>query len=325
MSGNANGKLRVLYIMQMLQEETDEEHGLSMTTLIKRLRAKGLPVDRKTVYTDFATLREFGFVINTYQRNPVEYALANRDFSLDELTLLVDAVGSCRFITQTQVDRLQRKLRDLASESQREKLTGRIHVDGRVRGRGDRTLKNVDIIHEAMRVGEKVSFTYWKLGSDGKWHPQGEGKTYVVTPVHITFSDTFYYLTAWSDADQQIREYRLDRMRDVRANGQPAVSRKEIAEHVDTACDTQYFNRFDGELVTLTLKVDEDLVGAVWDRFGADADIAPAKKGATARVKVRVSSQFFGWLAGLGGKVTVQSPKRVATQYTDYLRSLLGE
>ena len=34
MSGMANGKLRILYVMRMLQEETDSEKGLSMTAII---------------------------------------------------------------------------------------------------------------------------------------------------------------------------------------------------------------------------------------------------------------------------------------------------
>ena len=111
MSGMANGKLRILYVMRMLQEETDSEKGLSMTAIIQRLADFGLTVDRKTIYTDLDTLRDFGIKIDTAQRNPVEYYIENRDFDLDELMLMVDAIQSCRFITQSQCERISRNIR----------------------------------------------------------------------------------------------------------------------------------------------------------------------------------------------------------------------
>ena len=324
MAGNANGKLRILYIMQMLQDETDAEHGLSMTAIIGRLADLGLSVDRKTVYTDFATLREFGLSIETYQRNPVEYALANRDFTIDELMLMVDAVQSCRFITQTQSDKISRNLKLLATDSQREKLNRCIHVDGRVRGKSDAVLGNVDAIHEALRLKRKIAFTYWKVGSDGDWHIQHDGKPYELTPMRVTYSDNRYYLTAWSDSHESATEYRIDRMRDVAVSEEKATRRTEIAEYEYATRDSQYFGRFDGEVVSCTLKVDEDMMGVIYDRFGKDAEVGRKKDGTpTARVSVRVSPQFFGWVAGLDGKVSIAKPKKLAKEYRDYLRRLI--
>ena len=37
MAANNNAKLKLLLIQRMLQEETDAEHGLSMTQIIQRL------------------------------------------------------------------------------------------------------------------------------------------------------------------------------------------------------------------------------------------------------------------------------------------------
>ena len=48
MSGVPNGKLRVLYILRMLQEETDEERGLSMAGNAWRLGDCGMSADLET-------------------------------------------------------------------------------------------------------------------------------------------------------------------------------------------------------------------------------------------------------------------------------------
>ena len=326
MAGNSNGKLRTLAIMRMLQDETDETHGLSMTAIIQKLEAEwGLTADRKTIYTDLDTLRDFGLTIDTFQRNPVEYAIVHRDFTLEELMLMVDAVQSCRFITQKQSEKISRNLKLLATDNQREKLNRCIHVDGRVRGRNDAVLGNVDAIHDAMRQKSKVQFTYWKIGADGEWHIQHEGKPYELTPMRVTFSESYYYLTAWSDSHNAPTEYRIDRMRDVRVSSERATRCQEISDYEYQARDSQYFGRFDGELVNVVLKVEEELMPAVWDRFGKDADISQKKEDgpSTVRVDVRVSPQFFGWVAGLDGKVSIAKPKKLAKQYRDYLKKLL--
>ena len=324
MSGVPHGKLRILYIMRMLQEETDAERGLSMTAIVERLRAYGMSADRKTVYADFKLLREFGLEIGMAQRSPVQYYLERRDFSIEELMLMVDAVQSCRFMTQTEADRISANLKLLAPDGQREMLERRVHVDGRARGRNDKVLANVDAIHGAMRAKSRITYTYWKMGTDGRAHAQHGGELYDVTPIRVTFADGYYYLTAFSERDQAVREYRVDRMRDVVASGERARRGRELGEVERKVRDSQYFGRFDGELVTAALTCDEDGVGIVADRFGKDAHFAPQGDGTCrAAVQVRVSPQFFGWVAGMAGTVRISGPKKLVAEYRDYLSGLL--
>ena len=41
------------------------------------------------------------------------------------------------------------------------------------------------------------------------------------------------------------------------------------------------------------------------------------------RVSVAVSRQFFGWLAGLGAAVRIESPESVVREYREYLETIL--
>ena len=41
MANNSKSKLKLLYLKRILEEETDERHGLSMTQLIDQLRDTG--------------------------------------------------------------------------------------------------------------------------------------------------------------------------------------------------------------------------------------------------------------------------------------------
>ena len=43
MANNKKAKIKVLYLLKILQEETNAEHGLTMSQIIERLDAYGIP------------------------------------------------------------------------------------------------------------------------------------------------------------------------------------------------------------------------------------------------------------------------------------------
>ena len=99
-------KLRMLYIMKILLDKTDEAHPLSAADIDRRLDGYGMSADRKTIYSDIETLREFGLDIIQAKGTNGGYYVAEREFELAELKLLVDAVQSSKFISQKKSERL---------------------------------------------------------------------------------------------------------------------------------------------------------------------------------------------------------------------------
>lgn len=324
MPNNSKSKLKMLYVKQILENETDEEHGLSMTQLLNRLHDLDIPAERKGVYRDIQTLRDFGVDIQSYQRNPVEYAIVKRDFTLSELMLLVDAVESCKFLTARQSKALTTNLKLLASDYQRALLDRRIHVPGRIRSKRDGVFERIDVLHEAMRTRRQVEFMYYKFALDGSRNATHGGRPHVVTPVGITFSDGFYYLTAWNDDHDAMTEFRVDRMDHLRVSDKRATRNDEITHHSYEGDDYESFGRFAGDPVTATLLVDGDKVEIIMDRFGDSAELYPENEyTAKAVVKVHKSEPFFGWIAGLGGTVRIDAPKSLKSEYNEYLMSLI--
>ena len=258
MANHPKAKLKILYVMRILQEETDAEKGLTLREIIERLGEYGIPAERKGLYRDIETLREFGFDIQTYQRNPVQYAIAQRDFSLSELMLLVDAVESCKFLTEHQSRMLTTNLKRLASDNQRALLDRRIHVPGRITSKSDSVFGNIDTLHDAQRRQLKVEFKYYKYGVDGKRYATNDGKKHVVTPVGITFTDGYYYLTAWNDEHEGMTEFRIDRMDELCVSSERATRNDEITHHAFEGDEYELFGRFGGDPVTAVLLVDGD-------------------------------------------------------------------
>ena len=115
MPKSENQKLKLLYIIRILTEETDEKTPISTKDLIARLSEYNIAAERKTIYTDMECLRDFGYDIGfDGNRTKGGYYLASRDFELAELKMLVDMVG---------IQVLERKA--LAGADQQDRAAGR--------------------------------------------------------------------------------------------------------------------------------------------------------------------------------------------------------
>jgi len=101
MTKSLNVKLKILYLMKILLETTDEQHQLTVNDLIEKLGEYGITAERKSIYSDIELLREFGPDIICEKCRANKYFVATRDFELPELKLMVDAVQSSKFIGLT--------------------------------------------------------------------------------------------------------------------------------------------------------------------------------------------------------------------------------
>ena len=63
MAKNPNQKLKLLYLMKILLENTDEDHGMTMPELIASLAGFGISAERKSLYDDIEALRLYGLDI----------------------------------------------------------------------------------------------------------------------------------------------------------------------------------------------------------------------------------------------------------------------
>ena len=326
MASSSAQKLKVLHLMDILKKETDPEHGLTMPQIIERLAARGIDAERKGLYRDIETLREFGMDIRQLKRQPVQYALAERDFELSQLTLLVDAVQSSRFLSDGASNALVKSVRQLASAEERKALNKQVHVHGRPKRQDQSDFVSVDLLQDAMGRKRKVSFRYYKYGAGKERVARKGGAAHVVTPVNLTYSDGNYYLVAYSAPDGEIRNYRVDRMGQIAVTGDPVDRNEVIARYDPDEAARTAFGMYDGERVVMTMEVKADLMNVVVDRFGRDVNAAPSDDGktATVTVPVRESPVLYGWLATFGDGAKVLRPSTLCENYLDWLMTIVS-
>ena len=66
MPKSSNQKLKLIYLMKILLERTDETHSITMPEIIEALAAYDISAERKSLYNDIESLRVYGLdVIGT--------------------------------------------------------------------------------------------------------------------------------------------------------------------------------------------------------------------------------------------------------------------
>ena len=319
-------KLKLLAVYRMLMEETDAEQGLTMNDILERLAAQGIPGERKSIYRDLEALRTMGVEVTTLRTKPVQYAVVRGKATLPEVTLLLDAVQSSRFLTEGSARKLSATVAGLASTRQRAALQKRVHVEGRIKNQNDSVFHNVDTIHEAMRLRRKVQFLYFKYGTDLERHATRD-EPYVQTPVRLVFADGLYYLVTWSDRHEDFVTFRVDRMYLLQVSDEPVTRNARISAYDFQDFEYKAFGMFGGKQQRVTLHVAAAGMDVIADKFGREGlTVTTATQDACdVHVPVLVSKQFFGWLAGLHGIVDLVAPASVVDAYREWVRSLLDD
>lgn len=319
-----NQKLKLLYLLKMFYEHTDAEQGLSMSQILERLGEQGISVERKSIYRDIDTLRDFGVDICTHQRAPVQYALAHRTFSIQELMLIVDAVQSSRFLSEAKSKKLVHKIKQLASSREQVRLEKEVHVHGRIKSQNQSDFQNVDIIQEAIATKRKIRFYYFQYNTSKNKVVQHKGEAYRETPLHLVYSDGCYYLVTYNEKHDNTTIYRVDRMSRLMILDEPAKRNKITANYDVSKLGECAFGMYQGKRVSATLLVENSAMSAVIDRFGKDVRTSTLD-GKTARICVQVmdSPVFFGWLAGFGRQIRIEKPESLAQKYQDHLKTIL--
>ncbi len=318
-------KLKLLYLARIFEEETDDNHGLTGPQIINRLAEYGISIERKTLYRDIQCLIDYGYDIQKYQRAPVEYGLASREFQESELYLLADAVQSSRFLTKRKSDALIKSLGKLGSKHVAADIRKHIHVEGRIKTQNESVYYNLDAIQRAMAAKRKVEFQYFKHDQNKNRVLQRNGEAYCETPVQLVYMNDCYYLVTWNDKYAGFTNYRVDRMLHIEVSQEKATRNERIAEFDVAQYEQRTFDMFNGEAVGVTLLVKASAVSAVLDRFGKDIVTVPVGDDAARfHVTVMQSPTFFGWLATFGNDVTIEAPASLKKAYCAYLSNIVA-
>ena len=322
-------KPRILYLMQYLQENSDEKHPVTTAEIRKELEKRGCPVTVITLRTDIQSLIEAGYDIGINEREGLSttYSWLDREWSLPELRILVDAVSSSQFLTKEKSRQLIGKLAEMAGPSYRDQLTPRILVSEHVKAPNKQILLSVQTIHRAIERERKITFKYMEHDLDMKLRPRHAGtpeENYIVSPYATIWNSDRYYLVGWSDRRRKVSAFRVDRMTEVKQ-----INRKRVPEpdwfNVQDYTD-KVFWMYGGYDEEVTLRCRRELLDQVIDKFGEGVTLENVTKTFfDVTVPVSVSGTFFAWVFQYAGDMNIINPPDVREKYASRLDETLAD
>lgn len=327
MPKSENQKMKLLYILHFLKTRTDKDHPMSTQTLIQELEKVDICVERKTIYRDIETLQEYGYEIeNRKSKENGGYYLAKNDFELPELKLLVDAVQASKFITLKKSRELIAKLGTLTNVWAAKQLERQVYVNNRIKTPNENIYHNVDMIHRAIQENVSITFCYYDWTLDGKLEARHGGEKYHISPLGLTFSDENYYMIGFDMKQRIVKHFRVDKMKEIETTTEKREGEESLPNFDIAAYCNKVFGMFSGEEESVTLRFPMSMAGVVVDRFGHEISLRKLdEQYFSTRVKVEVSGQFFGWVTGLGEKVSIIGPEEIRNRYRKYMQNILKQ
>lgn len=322
-----NQKLKILYLMKVLLEKTDESHSITMPEIIAELEAYGITAERKSIYNDMECLRQYGLdIIGEQYDRTYYYRIGNRQFELAELKLLVDSVQSAKFLTAKKSNRLIKKIEGLASKYEASQLHRQVYVAERIKTMNESIYYNVDNIHNAIAKNSKITFQYFQWNIKKEMELKRDGALYEVSPWALSWNDENYYLVAYDSVEQVIKHFRVDKMLNITVTDEKREG-KSLFQTFDMAVYAKkMFGMFYAQEQTVKLECANSLAGVVIDRFGKDVMLIPKDDSHfTVNVKVAVSLQFLAWVIGLGEDVKILEPKTVVDRINGEIDRLIRQ
>ena len=356
-----NQKLKPYLVLQYLLKYSDENNTKSAFDIIGYLEECGLCAERRSVYRDIEDINRISLMLEEetdlddvdmmfaeaeesgdeeavndlklilYDKNKKGFYVRQRKYDLNDIRLLAECVYSAKFIAEGQAKRLVDVVCEFVSEPQAQRIRHNAFLTDRVKTDNRGVLNNIAAINEAMSTNidgqphtpEKITFKYltYSIGDMRQQIERRKGASYTVSPFQLLINDGNYYLLAFDEQRQDMRTYRVDRMKDIRFTGE-ARDGAEAFEAIDLKTYTKrVFSMYGGEQKLVEIRFINPLLDAVVDRFGTK-DVQYAKvdeKHFSVTAKVEISDQFFGWLLGFGKKAKLLYPDDVIDQFRAYM------
>ncbi len=317
-------KLRPLYLLQILKEQTDEDNCLSTKQLCDILMEDyGIETHRTTVKGDIDVLRKAGYDITERRSSVNYYNYVGRDFDDAELKAIIDAIASAKFIPEDKSEKLIKKITALAGPGKAGSLKRNVAVDGRVKTENKLIFYITDVINDAINMKRKISFQMVEYNVNKERVLHNGGEQYTFSPYSLIWDGDYYYMVGWSDKYGSIGSHRLDRI-----SGVPDILEEEAVAQPEDFDASDFvktaLRMFNAPRERVELICDNDVMDAVIDKFGPNVFTCPYDSEHFLVIEeVSVGSVFLNWIFGFGGKVRITGPDSVREVYRRMLKQAL--
>ena len=315
-------KLRPLYLLRILKEQTDEDSYLTTSQLCDILRREyGIEAHRITIKSDVEALQRAGFSIDERRSTQNQYRFVGREFEIAEIKTILDAIASSKFITESSSNELIMKIITLAGANKAPDLKRNVVVDGRRKIENKEIFKIVDTVNEAINHRKKIRFCMMEYNIKKERVLHNGGEKYIFSPYSLVWDGDYYYVIGYSDKYQKIGSHRVDRIAESPEILDEVIVPQPIGFSISKYIKTT-FRMYDAPRSEVELLCDNSVMDAIIDRFGPEVQTyAGDRQNFRVIEEIAVGKVFFNWVFGFEGKVRIKGPESVKEQYRQMVES----
>ena len=327
MEKDRNRKLKLLKLLELLRQETDEQHPMKTTDICQRLESMDISCDRRILASEIQTLCDQGYEIQQCQMGRAKgYFIADRAFSMPELRMLLDAVEASQLLTEKKTQELKDKIVSLSSDKQAEILKSTVVRFNSAKSTNEQIYHTIGTLEEAIRKKKKVTIRYFHLNEQREKVYRSENGIHTVEPIALVYNNDKYYLTCYNPVADKNYNYRLDRIEWVEILKEKISKNAIIRSRSVAKYNAQVFKMYGGETAKVTLAFDAWMIDYIYEKFGIDTKIQSCEDGSfTANVEVQFSPTFWGWLFQFTEQMRITAPEWACDEYTEMLKKAIGE
>ena len=330
MAGQKNTKLKLLYLKEIFEKHSDEQHILNAGDIADRLlRDYGLECERKSVYKDIEVLMDYGMDIVKTRSPKNGFFLASGSFELAEIRLLSDAVQAADFITKNKTKKLIEKIEGCTSGYHAEVLKKQVYIDNRPKSGNESIYYVIDALDNAIKAGRKVKFSYSRRKMDDKYAARKETRTFTLSPYALIWSNDHYYLVANNEKYDNLMNVRVDRISGVSILEEKARPVSEVSGYkryfdaADYAAKT--FNMFTGEMQMVELRCSNAILEPIFDRFGERVNTRKYDDSHfLLRTEAAISEGLVSWIMQFGTDIEAIAPQNLRDMVIQRTESILN-
>lgn len=323
MARQFNQKIKLLKLLEILTEYTDEQNPMSTNQIIWKLEEMGITVERKTLYEDIKLLVENGYEIMCVRDRANKYYVEDRSFNVAELRVLLDSVQSAKFITPKKTKEFSEKIARLAGSNRSKVLKRNIVWLDTVKHVNESVYYNIDTLNNAITQGKQASFQYFDYDVTGeKVYRKDMGK-YVVSPIALIFNAENYYLVEYNEKHSSFVNYRVDKMENVDVLDTPISEKAEQQKEKMPTYKAELFDMFNGEKRVASFESDVKLVDLIVDKFGNKVKFEKIGDKVRFKVNVHKSPTFYSWITTFGTKLKLIGDEQLLQGYKKFLQDAM--
>ena len=328
-------KMIIINILNILKKYSDMDHRLSQQDIVEKLKKDYyMDVDRKTVKSNLMALLDLNCGIDydeisrtTKQDDKVKDTslctgwYIQPEFDDSELRLLIDSLLFSKNIPHTQCKQLIDKLVGLSNIYFNKKVN---HICNLPENRPENKelFYTIDVLDDAISQNKKVAFIYNVYGADKKLHPRRE-EEYIVSPYQMVATNGRYYLICNSDKHDNLSNYRIDLITNIRILDDMRKPIKDLSEDMNLPKHmAEHIYMFNGKSIRAKFKAQQNIIGQVIDWFGNDVKFTKiSDEEYMAEVTVNENAFYF-WAIQYGEYVEVIEPVEIRKKIAEAITAM---